>query len=980
MHPIHRRLLAEELTRRRRADEDQRYAASQRRGRIDPNPHQIDAVVFALRRLPEGGCILADEVGLGKTIEAGLIMAQLLAEGTRRVLLIVPRPLVGQWQSELYGLFGISTREGRADPDAFTGDGVFLVSRELAGGERGASILRTSDPFDLVVIDEAHEVFSGLHKRYDKRGEYADDSTEARMAGRVRSVVGKTPVLLLTATPIQNSLVELWSLVQFVEPTGTLLGRLPTFRALFCDGDDRRLAPGLAHELRRRVDQVMQRTLRRQAAEFLDTPFVERRTKLIEYRMSDEERALYEGVTSWLLDPRLCAFHGGTRRLLLIAFHRRMGSSLRALSASLDKVAARLRDMLERRGEPAQLAAELVADLEGQDHAEDQDEDEEPAAPGDPGPPTPERIRAELAKVEEFARRARALPTDSKARALVDAVRLVVDRGARGEGSGKVVVFTEALSTQDYLAELLVASGLAPDDVTLFRGQNDGPRARAALARWDEEVGRAIPPASRPSPQVALRLALVHEFRTRSRVFIATEAGGKGLNLQFCETIVNVDLPWNPQRIEQRIGRCHRYGQTRGVLVLNFLARDNEAQRLTFELLSQKLELFGEVLDASDAVLHSPGGDSPELLASTVGADFQARLARIYERARSLEDVTAELRDLRERLTAERQAFDEARARTSQMIEGRLDDRVRRSFRRWADELPASLAGLDRDLERLVTGWLDALGARYERTTEPGRVRLTLAPHAALPAGYEGGVAVAVGHARDLSDAEPLHPGHTLVRAAVDEARAATARPLRVRLRDPALAGRRGRLVVTKVAHRGFEPTDALLPLVLLEGDPRPLERPVVDRLLALTVAEDREDEALAPLTVDPAQAVEALVDAEIARAAERDEPRFQRALEQVERYVEDQVLVVRRELTDVEERLSKAGRKREGAVGPDARARLDRELASLEARRQELLRKVERVEARDDPSYLLWRDRAHARRYARPEVTRVLDVSLSFT
>ena len=137
LHPLKRRLLAEELTRLRRADEQQRFAASQRRGRIDPNPHQIDAVVFALKRIPDGGCILADEVGLGKTIEAGLVIAQLLAEGMRRILLIVPKSLLGQWQTELYSLFGIETREGRPDPEAFAGEGVFLVHREFAGGLRG---------------------------------------------------------------------------------------------------------------------------------------------------------------------------------------------------------------------------------------------------------------------------------------------------------------------------------------------------------------------------------------------------------------------------------------------------------------------------------------------------------------------------------------------------------------------------------------------------------------------------------------------------------------------------------------------------------------------------------------------------------------------------------------------------------------------------------------------------------------------------
>src|SRR5689334_15317931 len=178
-HPLQRRILCEELVRLRLPEEGRRYAASQRRGRIDPNPHQIDAVVFALRRIPEGGCILADEVGLGKTIEAGLIISQLMAEGMRRVLLVVPKSLLGQWQTELYALFGIEAREGRLDPEAFTGTGVFLVHRELAGGPKGASLLKAGDPFDLVVVDEAHEIFSSIHRRYDKEGAYDQDSKHA---------------------------------------------------------------------------------------------------------------------------------------------------------------------------------------------------------------------------------------------------------------------------------------------------------------------------------------------------------------------------------------------------------------------------------------------------------------------------------------------------------------------------------------------------------------------------------------------------------------------------------------------------------------------------------------------------------------------------------------------------------------------------------------------------------------------------------
>lgn len=174
LHAFNRRILAEDLVRVRRPDDREGYAASQRQARIDPNPHQINAVIFALRRLREGGCILADEVGLGKTIEAGLVIAQSRAEGIQRVLLIVPKSLIGQWQNELASLFGIQAQEGHTN---FVAPGVYLVGREFAGSERGSTSLGAVLPFDLVVIDEAHEIFAELHKRYDRDGVYDDTSS-----------------------------------------------------------------------------------------------------------------------------------------------------------------------------------------------------------------------------------------------------------------------------------------------------------------------------------------------------------------------------------------------------------------------------------------------------------------------------------------------------------------------------------------------------------------------------------------------------------------------------------------------------------------------------------------------------------------------------------------------------------------------------------------------------------------------------------
>ncbi len=220
------------------------------------------------------------------------------------------------------------------------------------------------------------------------------------------------------------------------------------------------------------------------------------------------------------------------------------------------------------------------------------------------------------------------------------------------------------------------------------------------------------------------------------------------MNLQFCETVINYDLPWNPQRIEQRIGRCHRYSQQRDVTVVNFIARDNEAHRLTFEILSQKLDLFGRVLDASDHVLHEPRTDAPEILVSALSVEFESDLRSIYSRSRTLDEVTREIAALRDKISERREAYEKEYERTSQIIESRFDENVRRVFKRLREDLPDSLADLDRDLADLVDGYLTAREVAYRRFDEAGRVVFEIAPGAALPVEVGDGRRFATGDAR----------------------------------------------------------------------------------------------------------------------------------------------------------------------------------------------------------------------------------------
>jgi ERCC4-related helicase len=270
-------------------------------------------------------------------------------------------------------------------------------------------------------------------------------------------------------------------------------------------------------------------------------------------------------VTEYLLEPSLYAFAGRQRRLLLIGFHRRMASSIAALAASLENVAARLRrlqtGLAVRRDHGSTCSAILRMRTKSKRFQRNR-------------PRLSDRnARRRTGPRRGFRCRARSLPNDAKARSFQEAIKVILDLGRDGRGSGKAVVFTESITTQEYLRNLLLTIGLGDDDITLFRGVNDHERAQQALCALETGGRRPLcPQEPAPSREVAVRLALVHEFRTRSKVFICTEAGAKGLNLQFCETVINYDLPWNPQRIEQRIGRCHRYSQQRDVTVVNFIA------------------------------------------------------------------------------------------------------------------------------------------------------------------------------------------------------------------------------------------------------------------------------------------------------------------------------------------------------------------------------------------------------------------------
>jgi len=567
-------------------------------------------------------------------------------------------------------------------------------------------------------------------------------------------------------------------------------------------------------------------------------------------------------------------------------------------------------------------------------------------------------------------------------------LRLVAERAERGEGSGKAVIFTESVVTQDYICEQLVESGLyVLSEITVFRGVNDSARAREALDRWRRDTQEGVPRSMQPSPDIAVRSALVHEFRERSKIFISTEAGAKGLNLQFCETLVNFDLPWNPQRIEQRIGRCHRYGQKRSVTVINFVSSDNEAEKLTYEILSQKLNLFGTVLDASDHVLHRPGKEPSEAMVSALGPEFEAELRRIHERARTQEEIIEEIKRLRDQMDEKKKTFEDQQYRTASLIESHFDDEVREVFKDREIQVRSALEQLDNDIDRVACAFLHAKGIPFERVeVAPAQIDLVIAASDALPADLREGLTLTIGRSAEHTS---LHLGHPLLRAALIDARTVTesCRAVRVTLDASlpegvlALRGRTARLALMWVRYQGLEDVDEFIPIIVLEGSQEAL--PVDDARRILLSSMSDAEMSVSGRVIDDA-AFDDVIDEVLFRSGgevdRRDASAYRRKAEQIERFMDDRALLLRRQIEDIQTRLARAVEERDGAAGAERRGQAEVRIERIGEELDGIQATLTKIEERDDPEYTRIRSKNTRRRYAPPTPSRLFDVELHLT
>ncbi len=612
----HATYYAHELSRRHSIHDREKLAAALADAKVDLNPHQLDAALFAFKSPLSKGTILADEVGLGKTIEAGLIISQKWSERKRKILIITPANLRKQWAMEMADKFYLPAAILEAKTykqlektgiNPFSQKSLIICSYQFAAKY---SELILAQKWDLAVIDESHRL----------RNVY---KTENKIAKAIKTALLNVPKILLTATPLQNSLMELYGLVSVIDEYA--FGDEKSFRSQY----SRISSESTFTELKARLAPLCHRTLRRQVLEYIR--YTNRIPLTEEFYPTDDEVKLYDLVSNYLQKELLYALPNSQRQLITLILRKLLASSTFAIAGALESLIKRLNKILkEAIIEEGLEEIENDLDVEYEEEAEEWGEESDTATLSCK---EKEQIEKEIEELNSYRELAVSITENSKGFALLSALSQGFSKALELGASQKAIVFTESRRTQDYLIKLLSDNGYA-QKIVLFNGTNTDPLSKGIYQRWIDKNKNSDRIAG--SKTADMRSALVDYFKETAQIMIATEAGAEGINLQFCSIVVNYDLPWNPQRIEQRIGRCHRYGQKHDVVVINFINRKNAADQRVYELLDQKFKLFSGVFGASDEVLG--------VIES--GVDFEKRIAAIYQNCRNTEEIEEEFKRL----------------------------------------------------------------------------------------------------------------------------------------------------------------------------------------------------------------------------------------------------------------------------------------------------------------------------------------------
>lgn len=909
------------LTRSLPSDSLGKLTASLQDAQVDLTPHQIDAALFAFKSPLSKGAILADEVGLGKTIEAGIILSQFWAEHRRHLLIIAPANLRKQWASELWEKFYLPSTilesktfnaaidEGNLNP--FDSKDIVICSYQFAKSK--APYLRRT-PWDLVVIDEAHRL----------RNVYKPDN---RTGNAIKNALVDRKKILLTATPLQNSILELYGLTSIIDDFA--FGDIKSFKLQYNhDLDEREF-----QNLRLRLAPLCKRTLRRQVLEYVR--YTKRIAILQEFFPTKQEQELYDLVSEYLQRPRLYALPNSQRQLMTLILRKLLASSTHAIYGTLCALIEKLQAKLAKQASGDEnLFALDYEDYNSEtdewlDEEEDAEDDDEVLSPNDM-----ENIKREIADLEKFRTLAYRIKRNSKAEQLFEGLNQGFEQLEELGAPKKALIFTESRRTQDFLFELLEKRGYQ-GKVVIFNGSNSDKQSTAIYKAWKERhKGTSRITGSATADK---RAAIVDHFRDEATIMIATEAAAEGINLQFCSLVVNYDMPWNPQRIEQRIGRCHRYGQKFDVVVINFLNKNNAADQRVYQILDQKFQLFNGVFGASDEVLGAIGN----------GVDFEKRIALIYQQCRTPKEIQDAFDELQAEL--QEQISDKMIKARSTLLEN-FDDSVKQKLRDDLAEAQANLDEYEKVLWRLTR---HAFGSYCEFNETD---RSFVIDKSACYAGLKTPEALFYGKHQLIAAADKRKPvaegvipyrrrselaSYMLKNLCESESGISevtldyTNSPVHVTLIEK-LKGLSGWLTVDKLSIESFEQEDYFLYAAVTDSG-EVIYPDIAEKMLSLNGTDSALEVELSAETV---HVLEDQITAQLAdytqHNAERNNRFFDEEMNKLERWAEDMKNSLEKELRDIdaEIKLRKSEAKRTSRL--EEKVRLQRLIKDLEKRRSE--------------------------------------------
>ena len=906
-----------ELTRRLDSEDEDKLTGAIMDAEIDLNPHQVDAALFAFRNPLSNGVILADEVGLGKTIEAGLVIAQKWAERRRRILIIVPANLRKQWHQELQEKFGVEglILEGdnykRAKKDGVknpfdVGERIVICSYQFAKAK--ADDIQMV-PWDLAVLDEAHRL-RNVYKKGNK------------IAAAIRDALKSSFKVMLTATPLQNSLLELFGMVSIIDEK--IFGDLDSFRIKYG-----RLNDNLSfNDLRQRIKPVCKRTLRKDVEAYV--PYTKRIAMVENFTPSSDERKLYQLVSEYLQRPNLNALPSGQRQLISMVMWKLLASSSFAIAGALSSIITRLEKDLKTDETEDDVFIDLNADYESlKETAEEWTDEEEHSDPEDIQ--NRQSVIEEINELKSFKKLAENIEENSKGLALLKALKIAFAKLRELGAAEKAIIFTESRKTQDYLLKLLADSKYS-DGIVLFNGTNSDAQAKEIYRGWlAKHAGSDKITGSKTSDT---RAALVEYFKEKGKIMIATEAASEGVNLQFCSLVINYDLPWNPQRIEQRIGRCHRYGQKHDVVVLNFIDSTNQADQRVHELLQQKLNLFDGVFGASDEVLG----------AIENGVDFERRIKRIYDTCRDPYQIEM--------------AFDKLQQELAHEINAQMVNTREQLFEHFDEDVLQRLkidteASLDKYEQMLLALTQTVLSSHLE-VIDGGFVVKS------LPAGAPSNIPTGEYELpRRNGDSHLYRLKHPLAQWAIDTAKAKSlgqahllfdtkARATKVSVVEQ-LKGQTGQLQVCKITVESMERAEDHLAVVGINSKAEVVHSEVLEKLFAYPV----RNESLNTFTLSPT------INKELSRAkqkllgdiSQRNLKYFEAEVEKLDSWADDLKVVLEQEIKETDREIREV--RRTAKLAPDLHEKLhwqkkQKELEKLRnKKRRELFDRQDDVDER---------------------------------